>query len=123
MKIEKIYDEISQYEIENVEKKFELKGDLFIKTRSQILRHFLDRISYEIDDDFVWVYSPKLKKTFKIPHKIIKKVDLSLELAHNSVASPIYMFNFSPKAIEGYDEEYIWSDDKLTFYVEILNTK
>lgn len=118
MKIEQIYEEIKQYEIVNTESKFTHKGDLYIQSNNQFFKHFLDRISYELNSGFILIYSPKLKKTFKIPDTNLKNIENLTDNVAQTLSYPTYLFGYEPMFISNYNDEYIWNDKELSFYLE-----
>lgn len=118
MKLDSLYNEIKQYEVENSNVKFLNKGDLYIQANGQFFRHFLDRISYKFISNYIMIYSPKLEKTFKIPDSNIKNIELSNSLVPNTLSYPSYIFGFEPTFITNFNDEYIWYDRELSFFLE-----
>lgn len=118
MKIEQIYEEIKQYEINTNTEKFKNKGDLYIQTNDQIFKHFLDRISYKLENNFILIYSPKLGKTFKIPDTNLKNLENLSDNVAQTLAYPTYLFGYEPMFVTNYNDEYIWNDKELSFYLE-----
>lgn len=118
MKLEKLYEEIKQYEIPNRDEKFASKGDLYVQANKQFFKHFLDRISYKFLDKYIIIYSPKLKKTFKIPDSNLKNIELDQQVLPQSMTYPTYLFGYEPILVNDFDNEYIWNDKELFFYLE-----
>lgn len=118
MNIMKLYELIKEYEVENHEVKFGNKGDLYIQSTDQFFRHFLDRISYKFIPGFIFFYSPKLGKTFKIPDSNLKNIELSDVSVPSTLMYPTYVFGYEPSFITNINDEYIWNDKELSFFLE-----
>ena len=115
MKIDKIYDEIKKYEIEEYNSVLENTGDLYIQENKQLFKHFLDNITYNLEENNIVFFSPELNKYFRIPDNNIKGIN---PLEYTNDINYSYSFWYGPLITSNINEEYIWNEDNLMFFLE-----
>lgn len=120
MKLMKLYEEIKDFETDRGDIILDHCGDLFIQHPNQLYKHFLDRINYNFDGEYIIFYSPKLEKTFKVSDKDLTQSILKVDNKLVTLDPPIYVFGYSPKFLNEYDEEFKFSDGGLKFTLEVL---
>lgn len=107
MKMLKIYNEIKKYEIDKIDFELTNIGDLYIKNNNQFFKHFLDRIKYSLTDEYIYIYSPKLNKYFKIPDINIQDINYYENINNTEFLYPGYEFGYEPVIINNFSNEYI----------------